>query len=172
MAMQAIHLRYELTRAQRFGPLMKVWAPHVLIYGSGLVISVLLAAIVSAWFLLAAGAIAIVTRGFLAGIIELLVVPVREMDVIVSDDGLTLIEGDTRLEVPPMAMLRVARFRDDVWTVQHRGGRLIHLPADQVPQAWVEQTAAAIEAFNATCGSGKCVTCADKEQALQKRLKG
>jgi hypothetical protein len=142
MPAPSAHLRYSLSRAQRLVPLLRIWGTPltlfivvVFAFFSGMVMAnalTLTGAGVAVF-----GGLAFFTfllyRGMLVGLLDVLVVPVRHMDVtleLVPDaEALGIQMGGERWYLFLDGITDLRKFRDDTWTIQHWNGRVLHVAA-------------------------------------------
>jgi hypothetical protein len=134
-------LRYSLTRSQRLIPHLRIWGSPTALF----VVACF------AFFIISIGASAAVRRGdgvllfaFLAltlwwafgglfrGLLDVIRVPVREMDVIFEENAAGLLDGDRRWYLFLDGVTRISRFHPEVWTVQHHNGSVFHIPVTTI----------------------------------------
>lgn len=133
------HIQYTLTRSQRLVPHLRIWAPWlpgVLVLVGGLLVLVVR---VSLWYLPLAVVTSWLVRGFVAGLIEATVCPLRTMDILIEKGGLGFLAGGQRWWVPLDGVLWVRQLHPDVWTVHHHNGSVINLLASAVPAEQIER---------------------------------
>lgn len=125
------HLTYDLNRRQRLVPHLIIWGPYALMPLALLALVVLLVC-ASRWWLFAVLPSLWIFRGFWLGFLDVLVCPVRHMDVIVEENGLGFVAGGERWWIFLDGLLHVAKTRSDTWTVYHYNGTVINIAASAI----------------------------------------
>lgn len=130
-------LRYSLTRVQRLVPHLRIWG-----WPAAVFVVLCLGFFVTS---LATSAAArrpdgIVLFGFLTlavwwafgglfrGLVDVIRVPVREMDVIFEQNAAGLLDGERRWYLFLDGVIGISRLHPEVWTVQHHNGSVFHIP--------------------------------------------
>jgi len=135
MAQVLFHLRYTLNRRQRLVPHLRIWTPTAVILVATLFVFFLLEAYLSSIvFGFFAFLLLIVFRRMFRGILDVIFVPVRRMDVtfetgadgavaagilITSERWYLFLDGITDIQ----------RLQKDTWTLQHFNGTVLHISA-------------------------------------------
>jgi len=83
----------------------------------------------SPWYLLFSLAPLWVLRGFIAGFLNIALVPVQRMDVIITELGVGVLAGGERWWVFLDSIVAIAKFRDDLWSLTGYHGQIIDIPA-------------------------------------------
>lgn len=154
MAQTPFHLRYTLSRAQRLVPLVRrhgvLFTPFIV--GGFLFFCVESA--VSAWLwsavgLVGFGGLALLTfvlhQELLVGLLEVLVVPRRKMDVVVEDEAAGILFGTERWYLFLDGITRLTKYRADTWTVQHYNGCVFHIPVSAITEEQLAHIRALME---------------------------
>jgi hypothetical protein len=122
-------LRYDLTRRQRLGPLLRLWrawGPVALLCVGGSIAGWI--ATRSAWFAIPLLLFAYVFRGFFLDLLNVLRVHRQPMDIEVQENGLGFREGDERWWFFLDGLLAFDELSPGVWTVRHFSGSIVHIP--------------------------------------------
>ena len=139
------HLRYDLNRRQRLVPHVAIWGPVGLI-GVGAVAGPLyLAVFASPWWAFVAFVLLWIFRRFFVGILDVVIHPVRHMDVVVEENGLGFLIGRERWYIFLDGILDIRKFRKDTWTIQHFNGTVIHVLASAITDEQIDYLKAAAE---------------------------
>lgn len=141
MAEVPFELRYPLSRRQRLLPLMRVWGVAYTLFVLTLfgffceraVTSVLL----WSWPGLAVfGGLGfwlfLLHDGMFAGLLDVLFVPARNMDLRVEQNGLGFLARGERWWLFLDGLTSIEQLSPGVWTLQHFNGAVIHIPADVI----------------------------------------
>jgi hypothetical protein len=148
------HLRYSLSRAQRFVPHLRIWGMPLTLLVVGLFGFFCVMAVMSAWLfnvmgLIGFGVLAVflfvLFRGLLVGLLDVLLVPVRNMDVIIEENAAGILLGGERWYLFLDGITRIDRFRDDTWTIQHCNGSVLHIAAAELSPEQLAYIRAAME---------------------------
>jgi len=126
------HLHYGLTRRQRWDVHVGAWLPALPRYLVVVAIMVPLiwaASLRSPWYLLFSLAPLWVLRGFIAGFLDIALVPVQRMDVIINELAVGVLAGSQRWWVFLDGIVAIAKFRDDLWSFTGYHGQMIDIPA-------------------------------------------
>ncbi|HLB16802.1 MAG TPA: hypothetical protein VJM14_17885 [Burkholderiales bacterium] len=126
------HLHYGLTRRQRWDVHVGAWLPALPRYLVVVAIMVPLiwaASLRSPWYLLFSLAPLWVLRGFIAGFLNIALVPVQRMDVIINELAVGVLAGSQRWWVFLDGIVAIAKFRDDLWSFTGYHGQMIDVPA-------------------------------------------
>jgi hypothetical protein len=131
-----------------------MWGP---VYSSFVVLLLgffLLRAAVGAWQLdavavlvfggLAAG-LFLFCRGLFVGLIDVVLVPVRHMDVTLEENAVGIRLGSERWYLFLDGVTDIRKYRDDVWTVQHWNGKVFHIAASAISEDQIAYVMAAME---------------------------
>lgn len=148
------HLRYTLTRTQRLVPHLRIWGP---IWSACMVILlafVLYSVIASAVlrdakgvfaFTAAALGLFVLFRGLFVGLLDVLLVPARKVDVIIEENTADILIGGERWCLFLDGITRIGKYRRDVWTIQHHNGSVLHVPTSAIAEAQIAHLTAAME---------------------------
>jgi hypothetical protein len=154
MAQIPFHLRYKLSRLQRLVPHLRIWgAPQALLalvlFLFFCVQTVSYACRVSVEGGAMFGGLAVVVfvlyRGLFVGLFDVLLVPVRYMDVIVEENAAGVQIGSERWYLFLDGITDLRKFRDDTWTIQHYNGCVLHIAADAIREDQIAHLRAAME---------------------------
>jgi hypothetical protein len=147
-------LRYSLSRAQRLVPHLHIWGRFYTPFAVLMLLFFLVQTVVSVCMLSASGVVLFggltlgcfaLLRGLYVGLLDVLLVPVREMDVIIEENAAGILAGGERWYLFLDGILDIRRFRDDTWTVQHYNGTVLHIAADAITEEQVDYLKAAME---------------------------
>jgi hypothetical protein len=122
-------LRYELTRRQRLGPLLRLWrawGPVALLCVGGSIVGWVVTR--SPWFVIPLLPSLFVFRGLFLDLLNVLRVRRQPMDVEVMENGLGFREGDERWWFFLDGLLAFDELSPGVWTVRHFSGSIVHIP--------------------------------------------
>ena len=137
MPFQSAHLQYDLTRRQRWDSHVGGWLPalpkYLLVAGT-MVALTWLASHRSPWFLLFLLGPLWVLRGLIAGFVQIAFVPVKHMDLVFEEDRLGFMVGAERWWVHLDSIVRIERFRDDLWTFVAYHGEAFDVPVNLVSE--------------------------------------
>ena len=148
MTFQAVHLQYDLTRRQRWDVHLRAWLPALPQY---LFVVALMVPLIwwasqrSPWFLLFSVAPLWVMRGLIAGIVNIAFVPAQHMDIIVNEHGLEFMAGKRRWWVHLDSVVRIDRFRDDLWSFGCYHGEMISVPVNLIDEETLAHVRAKVE---------------------------
>ena len=154
MADVPFRLQYTLSCWQRL-------VPHCRLCGTGfaaLAVVVFLflfvAAIVAAWsfklqqlaaFAVSALLVLVLCRKVFAGLVDVLLVPVRRMDVIVEENAAGILVGDERWYLFLDGITDLRKLSDDIWTVQFFNGWVLHIPVSAIQDDQIAHLRSAME---------------------------
>lgn len=148
------HLRYTLTRGQRIVPHIRIWgiasSPFILgLFGFFLVAAVInfsrLRLLDGFGFLLLAGLVFVLARGFFVGIIDVLATRNREVDLLVEKDAAGVLLRAQRWWLFLDGFVEIRKYRRDVWTLRHYNGCVLNVPTAQVSEDLLDYIKAAME---------------------------
>jgi hypothetical protein len=138
MTQLPFHLRYTLNRSQRLVTIVRTywgvpWTLFVLVLFSFFCVeSVVSARSLSGMGLAVFGGLALfvflVYRGLFVGLIDVLLVPVRRMDIMVEENAAGILIGTKRWYLFLDGITDLRKYRD-TWTIQHWNGSVLHIPA-------------------------------------------
>lgn len=131
-------LRYELNRAQRLVPHLAAWGAYGLLVSLLLAGAIALAIFSSPWWTLLVLALSWVSRGLFFGLWDVAVRPVRSMEVEVRENGLGFWVGEEKYWIFLDGIMSVGKVRDDIWTIQHHNGTVIHVLASAIREDQIE----------------------------------
>jgi hypothetical protein len=126
------HLRYGLTRRQRWDAHVGAWLPALpryLVVVAVMVPLIWAASLRSPWYLLFSLAPLWVLRGLIAGFLNIAFVPVQRMDIIINERSLGFMAGGKRWWVFLDSIVHIGKFRDDLWSFGGYHGEMIDVPA-------------------------------------------
>jgi hypothetical protein len=148
------HLRYTLNRSQRLVPHLRIWgrvySPFVvLLFGF-----FSWRAMVGVWQLevpavLVFGGLAVGTfvlcRGLFLGLIDVIFVPLRHMDVTIEENAFGVLLGRERWYLFLDGVMDIRKYRDDVWTLRHWNGTVLNIAASAINDDQLAYIRAAME---------------------------
>jgi hypothetical protein len=151
-------LQYELTRRQRLIPHLKLWrslAPSMIV---GLVGPLVGAVYWSWWLLVLLLVFLLLVRGFFVGLLDVLLVARKPMDLLVERRGLGFLAGEKRWFLMLDGLTGFDELTPGLWTLQHWNGAVIHIPGSLLDEeqvaffrGWVEEA----NAIRRRLGMGK-----------------
>jgi hypothetical protein len=154
MAEVPFEFRYQLSRRQRLVPHLRIWGVaytgFVAVFFLFFCVQTIVAVCSLNWPGLAffggsALGVFILFRGLFVGLLDVLLVPVRSMDVRVEENGLGFVAGGERWWLFLDGLTRIDQLTVGVWTVQHWNGSVVHIPAHAVTEAQLAYLRAAME---------------------------
>ena len=149
-------LRYTLTRRQRL-------LPHVRLWGVTTVLVVTAFEVFFIWLsfcnipetgwlravgfcALFAGGLFLLFRGMFNGLIDVLRVPRRHVDIIVNDESAAIVMGDgQRWHLFLDGIIAITQFHPGIWSVEHHNGAVLHIPASAITDDQLAHLRAAME---------------------------
>jgi hypothetical protein len=131
-------LRYELSRRDRLIPHLRIWRLYAVVpLGALLCFAGSLAT--SSWWLAAVMLfVLLLCRGFLLGILGVLLVPLEPMDIVVERNGLGFLAGKERWYFALDGLTAFGELARGVWTVQHWNGSVVNIPKGLLDDEQVE----------------------------------
>ena len=154
MAEVPFQLRYQLSRRQRLVPHLRIWGfaytPFVVVVFVFFCVQTIVSACSVGWPGLAVfGGLALglflLLRGLFVGILDVLLVPVRAMDILVEENGLGFLAEGERWWLFLDGLTSIEQLAADVWTLQHWNGSVVHIPADAITDAQLAHLRTAME---------------------------
>jgi hypothetical protein len=154
MAEVPFELRYRLSRRHRLGPLLRIWGLAFTRFVVALFAFFWVQTAVSVWswswqglavFGGLALAVFVLHRGLFLGLLDVLLVPARRMDVRVEANGLGFLAGGERWWLVLDGLTGIDQLAAGVWTLRHWNGSVVHIPADAVTDAQLAHLRAAME---------------------------
>ena len=148
------HLRYTLNRRQRLVPHLKIWGTLYVPFVVCLLLFFVVQAVITPftqgiWAGLCFGAMAIglflFLRGLFVGVLDVLLVPLRQMDVIIEENAAAILMGGERWYLFLDGITDIRKFRDDTWTIQHWNGCVLHIAAAAIADEQIDHLRAAME---------------------------
>jgi hypothetical protein len=147
-------LRYRLSRRQRLVPLLRIWgvaySPFVVVLFAFFCVQTAVSVYTLSWQgLVVFGGLAVgmfaLHRGLFVGLLDVLLVPARDMDVRVEANGLGFLAGGERWWLFLDGLTGIDQLAAGVWTLRHWNGSVVHIPADAITGPQVEYLRAAME---------------------------
>ncbi len=142
-----VNLRYTLSRRQRLVPHLRIWGPVwcpcvlslFLFVGSVAVEHALKGNFCQAMFFvgLALGGV-ILLRPMFVGLFDVLLVPRRDMDVAIDENGAGFLIGAERWWLWLDSFTDMRKFRADTWTLQHWNGCVLHIAASAIGEDLID----------------------------------
>ncbi len=141
MSFESCHIEYDLSRRQRLVAHLGVWAPYflglILIGGGGTALFVFLAVSVSPWLALLILLPLGLVRGFIIGLVNVILVGVHHMDVIVEENGLGYAFESDRLWIFFDGIIRIQKYSKDTWTIVHYNGTVVSIPTAAIEERYI-----------------------------------
>lgn len=148
--MAPFQLRYELKRAQRFVPLMRIWGwfygPFALLLLTFFCLRTVYSVLTGEWpGLVVFGGLALFTlawvRGLVVGLVDVLFtrrrtvdLEVCTVDLEVEEQAVGVLRGGERCYLFLDGFLSLDRFHPEVWTLQHYNGSVLHIPVSMITE--------------------------------------
>jgi hypothetical protein len=138
MAEAPFELRYQLSRRQRLVPHLRIWGvaytPFVVVVFTFFCVRTIASACSLIWGSVAVfGTLAfglfLLLRGLFVGLLDVLLVPVRSMDIRIEENGLGFLAGGERWWLFLDGLTSIDQLTAGVWTLQHWNGSVVHIPA-------------------------------------------
>jgi len=130
-------LHYALTRRQRIGPHLRIWFPLMPGVVGALAVGVFIA--VGKWWLFPVLLLSLwLLRGFWIGLLDVAIHPVKQMDIIIEQNGLGFMMGGERFWIFLDGMIRIERLCSDTWTFCHHNGHVINVPISVITEDQVD----------------------------------
>jgi hypothetical protein len=154
MAEVPFELRYQLSRRQRLGPHLRIWGvvstPFVVALFAFFCVQTVVSVCSLSWPGLAVfGGLAlgvfVLHRGLFLGLLDVLLVPARSMDLRVEENGLGVLAGGERWWLFLDGLTGIDQLTAGVWTLRHWNGSVVHIPADAITEAQLGHLRAAME---------------------------
>ena len=139
------HLRFTLTRRQRLIPHLKMWYVMGPVLVSCFAILLIAAIRNSAWFFLASFVVGWFGRGYVFGLMDVILHRTRAMDILIEPLGIGYLLGEDRWYVHMDGVSSISQLTDDVWTIAHDNGTVINVPLDCMPATCVAHISASIK---------------------------
>lgn len=148
------HLQYKLSRLQRLVPHLRVWGTPLALFVAALLLFFCVQTVVSACSLSGAGVavfgglaffVFVMYRGLFVGLLDVLLVPVRYMDVIVEENAVGVLVGTERWYLFLDGITDLRKFREDMWTIQHVNGCVLHIAVSAIEEDQIAYFRAAME---------------------------
>lgn len=128
---------YSLTRRQRLIPHLRIWGPIYVPFALALLgffaIRTAFAVFSLEWMaIFTFGGLFIFfvffLRGMIVGLLDVLFVPTREMDITIENNGLGVMLDETRWYLFLDGVTRLTEYVDGLWTVEYWNGSVVHIP--------------------------------------------
>jgi hypothetical protein len=130
-------LQYVLTRRQRILPHLRIWIPYLPAVIGATVGAIFL--VVGKWWLFPLSLFLLwLFRGFWIGLVDWAIHPVKQMDIIVEQNGLGFMMAGQRWWLFLDGMTRVERMWSGTWTLCHHNGHVVHIPAAVITDEQVD----------------------------------
>jgi hypothetical protein len=154
MAEVPFELRYQLSRWQRLLPHLRIWGVAYTPFVVGVFLFFCVQTIVSVCWLswpgvavfggLALGMF-LLLRGLFVGLLDVLLVPVRRMDVRVEENGLGFLIGKERWWLFLDGLTSIEQHNAGVWILQHWNGWVVLIPVDAITDTQLAHLRTAME---------------------------
>lgn len=143
MSLIPFHLHYTLSRSQRLVPLLRFWGPAYSPFVVVLFAFFSIRAMASVWTREWAGVVVfgglalgvlLLCRGLFIGLLDVVRVPVRSMDVVFEENAAGILCGAERWYLFLDGITDLRKHRDDTWTIQHWNGSVLHIAAEAITE--------------------------------------
>lgn len=141
MPHETLQLRYLLNRLQRLVPHLRIWGVFTTFLILALIAFLCVRAIAAVWSWdwsgttifsgLALGTL-VLFRGLFIGLIDILTVQMRDMDVVFEDNAVGILLGNERRYLFLDGIISISKYRPDIWTIQHHNGSVLNLPVSLI----------------------------------------
>jgi len=148
------HLQYTLSRRQRFVPLLRDWGvaytPFVVLLFAFFCERTVSSILSLTWAGIAVfGGLALglflMLRGLFVGLLYVLLVPRRKMDLIIEEKAAGILIGEERWCMFFDGLLEIRKYTADVWTLRHWNGVVLHIPVDAITEELLAHIRAEME---------------------------
>lgn len=136
--MEPFEIKCTVTRSQQLMPLLRAWGLLGPLIFLGTVACFVQAFTRSWWLIFIALGGLWAVRGFVFGLIGIVIHPVGIIDIRVEENGLGFMAGKERLWIFLDGVTRVYQPRPDIWTICHHNGTLITIPGDKITPEQLE----------------------------------
>ena len=122
-------LQYDLTRKQRLLPHIRVWGVTQIFVIIGL-IGVGAAVMHGSWRIAPFVALLVLWggRGYITGLINVILVKSHHMEIRIEDNGLEFMAGKDRWYIYLDGLTAIRNLEKTVWTIQHWNGTIVNIP--------------------------------------------
>lgn len=118
-------------------PHLRIWLPYLPGVVGAVVVGVFL--VVGRWWLFPVLLLSFwLFRGFWTGLLDVAIHSVKQMDIIIDEDGLGFLMGGERFWLFLDGMIRIDRICSDTWTFCHHNGHVIHVPVSVITEEQVD----------------------------------
>jgi len=130
-------LRYTLSRSQRLVPHVRLWGVFTTIFALAMFAFFSIRTAFAIWWLEWAGIVVfgglalgmvVLYRGLFVGLIDVLTVPRRDVDVVIEQNAAGIVLGKERWWLFLDGITSITQYRADVWTIEHHNGSVLHVP--------------------------------------------
>ncbi|MGC8640579.1 MAG: hypothetical protein ACP5XB_11955 [Isosphaeraceae bacterium] len=148
------HLRYPLSRSQRLVPHLQIWGTLFTLFVLFLFSFFCVRSLVAVFALDVSGlavfgglalGMLLPFRGLFVGLLDVALVPVRNVDVVFVENAAGILMGDDRWWLFLDGITDIRMFKRDVWTVQHFNGAVLHMPASAITEEQLAHLKTAME---------------------------
>src|SRR5262245_28866581 len=84
-------------------------------------------------------------RGLFVGVLDVLFVPIRQMDVDVEENAAGVLIGAERWYLFLDGITDIRKLSDDTWTIQHWNGCVLHIAAAAITDEQIDYLRASME---------------------------
>jgi hypothetical protein len=149
-----VRLRYSLSRSQRLVPHLRIHGRGAALFVVSLVFFFGYASVENArrgdtcgvvFFIGMALGTILLFRPLFVGLIDVLLVSRREMDVEIEENGAGILIRGERWYLWLDGFTDVRKFRDDTWTLQHWNGCVLHVAASAIGEDVIAHIRAKME---------------------------
>lgn len=147
-------IRYSLTRRQRLIPHLRIWGPFYVPFALMLLtffaVRTLFAVASLEWLaVLVFGGLfvffVLFLRGMIVGVMDVLFVPVRPMDITIEKNGLGVMVKEERWYLFLDAVTSITEYVDGLWTIEHSNGSVVHVPTHLISKDQLEHLRSRME---------------------------
>lgn len=150
MTQTPIPLRYTLSRMQRLVPQLRIWGTATALLIAVVILffpTLLFASLLALQWVGIAVFCALAFWPFLAdaGLPGGLLVPIRDMGVILEEDAAGILISGKRWYLFLDGIRELKQYREDTWTIQHANGWILHIAASVLQEDHLAHLRAALE---------------------------
>jgi hypothetical protein len=95
--------------------------------------------------LLFAGGLFLLFRGLFTGLIDVILVPRRDIDLIIEENAAGILLGSERWYLFLDGIISIHQHHRGIWTIQHHNGSVLHIPAKEITDDQLAHLRAAME---------------------------
>jgi hypothetical protein len=154
MPLVPFQLRYTLSRSQRLVPHVRHWGLFTTIFLLCMFLFFCVQTVTAIALLKWDGIVifggfalgmAAMFRGLFAGLIDVLTVQRRNVDIVIEDNAAGVLLGAERWYLFLDGITGIKKYRANVWTIQHFNGYVLHVPVSAITEEKLAYIRSAME---------------------------